>query len=343
MNIRSCLLAIVIGILYSLNGWSQGAGVKRLDALSIDIEHSTHDTDLVKALNRSAYLLSRTDPQKGIEYSKIAITLSEQLNYDRGLAKALDNCALCNNVTGDTAVARSCANRSLTIAQKINDTACQVLALTRLGYITFWAKRQRQQARAYGEQALRLAQATNNKESLAFAYMHMGFLLNKKKDISIAIKYDSLAIGLFDSLNDGYSKAGSLCNLGIEYYVLKDRKREIEIDSIALKLLAPYGNTEYKAITLVCLSDCYYKQHHYEQALTPYLEALAIDTRLGKKVQMADDNARAAMALYKLQQYSAAAKHINAALAIEHTLNDPLLFWYYSRIKKKIEKHLYAS
>ena len=320
--------------------WAQGPDQRRIDSLLRVIDHSAKDTGKVSMLNECSYLISRTNPQKGLIYVRQALAMAEELNWPRGQVVASDNAALCNNVLEDSASARNCALRSMAIAQRINDTPGQVMALTKLGYVAFIARRQKPEARAYGTEALALALRINDKKTRAFAYMHMGFLLDKKREFNDAVHFDSLAIQLFDSLHDRYSQAGALCNLGIEYSMMHDYAREVEIDNMALALLAEYDSSEYKAITLICLSDSYYQIHDYTRSLAPCLEGLAIDTRLGKKSIMADDHQRAAMAYIKLGKYEEALRHANAAMELEMKIGDLYGRWVARRLQKRITKHM---
>ncbi|WP_133162597.1 tetratricopeptide repeat protein [Flavipsychrobacter stenotrophus] len=340
MNHFRSALIIIISIGFSIVGWAQRPDQRRIDSLLRVIDQSAKDTGKVSMLNECSYLLSRTNPQKGLMYGKQALALAEELNWPRGQVVALANAALCNNVLEDSASARNCALRSMAIARNINDTPGQVMALTKLGYVAFVSRRQKMEARAYGTEALALALRINDKKTRAFAYMHMGFLLDKKGEFNDAVHFDSLAIQLFDSLDDRYSQAGALCNLGIEFSMMHDYAREVEIDNRALTLLTDYDSSEYKAITLICLSDSYYQMHDYTKALAPCLEGLAIDTRLGKKSIMADDHQRAAMAYIKLGKYEEALRHTNAAMELEMKIGDLYGRWTVRRLQKRIAKHM---
>ncbi len=320
---------------------AQTADAEKINKIKVALSEQADDTNKVTMLNDLAYLLSRTQPKNAGKYADTAIDLSRKLNFRHGLAAALDNRALCSNIVCDTAKARIAATECLTIAQETSDTFLQVMALTRFGYISFISAKQKEITRTYGLQALALAQASGNKRALAFAYMHAGFMLDKRREYALAVNADSLAMQFFDSLHDDYGRGGALGNLAHEYGVMGDYAGKAHIDSAALQILKAFGETEYYGLTLSSLSTALHELKQYNEALTACKEAIRINTGIGDKITIGTDYEQAAMTCYQLKQYPEGAVYIRQAIEIiQSAKGSKLELWMCRRIQKRIAKHM---
>ncbi len=287
----------------------QAVGQNSAEPLIAALTHATEDSNKVNLLNQCSYLLSRTNPEQGIVYSTRAKELAEKLNWQKGLARAFDNAALCYNILEDTAQARQNALKSIEIARKINDSPTVVSGLIRLSFVAYHERRQMRVARAYGEEALKLAQDIKDPRSLAFAYMNLGFIVEKKRESVLAFKYDSLAIGYFASINDNYFLALALINLAQEYALTHNEKLSLDIYAQVLELLAPFGNTENKSFTLMLLSNAYYKKFDNQKALDYRLQALEVNKQLNRKHTITSDQIVIARIYFAEKIYTEARKY----------------------------------
>ena len=321
-------------------GRAQSSDAEKVSALKAVMSLHSNDTSKVLLLNELSFLMSRTDPKEAAAYADSAVVLASRLNHYRGLAYALDNFALCYNMVGDTAQARVAATECMAHATAISDTFLQVMALTRLGYIAFSAHRHKEIPRAYAQQALALAQASGNKRALAFAYMHVGFVQDERREYATAVHADSMAMQLFEELHEDYYRAGALHNLALEYGLASNPTAKLHTDSSALQLLAPFGETEYYGIGLGIMNTTLYEQARYGEALTYGKEALRIDLKIGNKETIAGDYLDLAMTCKKLKQYPEAATYIQQCIDIEKEVGDSFDVWLCRRVQRRIEKHL---
>ena len=339
MKKYTTIALLILFIFGTMPGSAQTRWQTTIDSLVGELTKAGEDTNKVSLLNQCAYLISCRNPKQGLTYSSESIKLAERLNWQKGLAVALDYAALCSNIIEDSAHARSYALRSVEIARNINDIPRQISAITRLGYIAYRAG-QKKVARGYGQDLLKLAGGTTDTRSLALAYMHLGFLLDKKKEFTEAVRYDSISASLFASLGDKYSEAGALLNIETEYYLVYRNKDALAMNLRVLAMLEPFGNTEYKAIALVCISDTYDRLSDYSNARKTCLEALEIDKQLGQKVTVAEGNTRLAMIYFKMEFYTEARRYATTGLEMALATGDT---WYIKasrRLLKKINRHI---
>jgi predicted ATPase/transcriptional regulator with XRE-family HTH domain len=168
-------------------------------------------------------------------------------------------------------------------------------------------------ARPLIEQALMVARAHDNPQTLASALMVFGIVLTYEENFSAARSALEESITLFRELQDQWRSAVAVMSLGFSAYKRDDRANALELAEQALAAFRELGDQYFQS---VCLYETGYlraKQGEWEEGLAKLRASLRLSHKLGSRYEIAAGLLRLAETEQQLGQSARAVRLYCAA------------------------------
>ena len=279
----------------------------------------------VDALNRLAWELWTTDPDRSTEYTKESLVLSEKLAYDEGFAFARLNRGIMSWRTDvETALPDLLAAQDW--FQRNNHGEGEAHACNFLG-ILYWGIGEFERGFELSSRAIRLYSENGMEDGEAWAINTMGGFYYDLKNYEKSLEYFKQALAVFERLENIVGIARSLNGIGNTHFQMGRCKRALVYQKQSLKITREIGHEfnesrvlndigliyqqfddfktaekyhldslkirkklEYfvgQATTLLDLGDLYKKQNICDAAMDAYQQGLQISLRIKAKPKMA--------------------------------------------------------
>lgn len=280
------------------------------------------DTSLVHALIDSSYEYSFSDPDKAIGFAEQAKSLSETIDYPKGIAEAHGELGYSFNKKGDfkTAIdhfergiaSLRAAGDTLGLLSQLNDLGatysnmseydtaleyffeslelCEAIGLERgisanLGNIglAYFELDDDEQAITFYKRALKINERLGNKNSLATTYNNLGLLHGDEGRYEKALEYHFKALKLRQELGYSLRIANSLNNIGRVY--MQQGKHQEALDYLGRALEVNAGeDQDLTSIIHENITKTYLSAGNYDSALVHGKQTLALSLEYGSKL-----------------------------------------------------------
>jgi len=137
-----------------------------------------------------------------------------------------------------------------------------------------------------------------------------------------AIEYGEEALTMLDEIDDEFSKATFLNDLGCAYYNQKDFEAAIKYIERSLKIAKAIGHLPLQAATLNGLGVIYWGQRKYEKALEKYFLALEIQEEIKDQGLGAMTLSNIGLLFYSLKNFDKSLEYFFKALEIQEELGN---------------------
>ncbi len=228
---RKCSLFIAIFIL-SAAGWSQ-----KTDSLIRLIRPAFMDTSQVHLLNKIAFNLMETDPERGLTYADAALAKSKKINYHSGSSHACNIKGVCYDVLGNYDSSLYYYKQALTIVPVKSNEAFLASVYSNIGLV-YWNLDQYTGALENFNKAKHLVEQTSNKAFLAAILNNTGLIYHDVKDYPQSNACFEKAVSVYQQQKDTLGSIGTVMNLAINYF---ETKRYAECDALFRRYM-PYIN-----------------------------------------------------------------------------------------------------
>lgn len=255
-----------------------------------------NDTSRVQQLDLISFTYSRINPDKGLEYARQALDLSEQLGWKKGIAaansdlainyeakgihslaiyhhqKALDQytdlglkrsmaAVLANMSTvyerqSDYPNALSYAHQALKISEELGDTVTAAIIWENIATIYMRQKNYTEAMQNYTTALLMYEKAGNSR--VAQVLGNMGIVLDAMGRYDTALVYHFRALEDNRAQGDKYGEQVNLMNIGLVYCHMRDYDRALQFQLEALHISEESGRRGDIAINLGNIGETYY-------------------------------------------------------------------------------------
>src|SRR6478736_482393 len=178
------------------------------------------DTSRVNLLNKLAGLHFISSPDKTEKYTSEALQLSEDLNYQLGLAGAYFNKSLIHKLKGQTALQIETLIKSLTLFEEQKDKLMIGTVLSEMG-AAYQQQRDTSLAKSHLIRARGYFQELKNKTGEARVLRRLGNYENEKGNQRSSIRYSLQSLAIERELHSKEGIANVMNNIGVDYFELK--------------------------------------------------------------------------------------------------------------------------
>ncbi|HLP11622.1 MAG TPA: tetratricopeptide repeat protein [Flavobacteriales bacterium] len=287
----------------------------RVDSLQKIIETQRHDTAEVTALKALGATLSKSNPQKALEYAKYALALAEKLGYKKGLIVSHITIGQCYINLAEYNLALDHFNKSIAMAKETGDRANYFTGMVQKG-IVYESKGEYSTALEQHFNALKLAESMNKKLLITTCYQNIGQLYLKMTDYTSAMNYFEKGLKVFREQGEKKLLGGALTNVGTVYLRQKKYAKALDLFNEAIEI----GNeTKDKPGLIERWNDVgliYFNTSKYDEAIKAHNKALAMSKETDNQRSYAASLNNLAACYRKKQDYGKALEKGNEALSI---------------------------
>ena len=190
----------------ALHCYSQKSHVDSLENL---VKTTHNDTTKVWLLNRLVTILREGDNNKALIYAREARELADVLNYERGLALALENLGWLLYRQGDYTSAFQMATQALEIGEKTDDYSAVARCLNSIGAV-YYEQKQYDAAILNFRRGLNVANRINDRLSIARSLNNLAYTMSNSNRDDSAYFYASRALRVSQVIGSAYQQGFAL-------------------------------------------------------------------------------------------------------------------------------------
>jgi len=223
------------------------------------------------------------DFNKSISISREALSLSEQINYQLGIAIANNNIGYTLTDLGNFQEALEHYQISIELFKTLGEENREAIAYNDIAYI-FQSQGLVEKAIENYIKSLKLLEKMDDKASLAACLNNIGLLYHDQNNYEKALEYYLEGLKVKEELGDERSIATSLNNIGSVYF---SQQKYYEAKEYFFKSLGKRKKTNDKpgiAQSLINISGIYREQKQYDKALTYLLMSKDIQNEINNNV-----------------------------------------------------------
>lgn len=207
------------------------------DSLIRLIRPEITDTNQVILLNKVAYDLMETRPDKGLDYAGLALTKSRKLNYSSGISNASNIRGVCYDVIGNYDSSLFYYKQALSSSPVKSHETFLAGVYSNIGLV-YWNLDNYTEALENFNKAKHLVEQTKSKKFLAAILGNTGLIYHDVKDYEQSNAFFKEAISVYQQQKDTLGSIGTVMNLAINYF---ETRRYAECEALFRRYL-PYMN-----------------------------------------------------------------------------------------------------
>ena len=253
-----------------------------IDSLLIVLKSPLTDTAKINTLNALAKQLNSASDEKAADYARQAMTLSQKINYEKGIASAdfntgyyFDNISLYDS-------AKFYYQKSLSLMEKLGMTRESIRTVASIGNV-FLSIGKYKDGLDYFLRSLRMAEDAGDKKQIASAYVGLGNVYIYMADNKKGIDYYFKALKIQDEIGDKRGASASIANIAIVYTNQGDYDKAIEYHLQSMEIDKTLGYQLGVAQTLTNIGVAYYEKKDFKKSLEYFLKSLEVYEKAGEQ------------------------------------------------------------
>jgi serine phosphatase RsbU (regulator of sigma subunit) len=261
------------------------AQIAKIDSLEkmleIQIEEDTIRANTLILLTR-AYLTETNDIQKVQAGAIKLLTLSEKLDFKKGIGYAYLNIGNYNARSGNYESALNYYSKALKFLEIINDKLGIGSCYQNMGYIKS-AQSDFPGAIQYGIKGTKITEEAGNKQASANGYANIGVAYFQLGNYLEALTNFYKALHLREEINDKLGTAAAFDNIGCVLYEQGKYRESLIYQYNALNIRKEKGDKSGIAFAYNSIANIYTKQKKYKDALSYLFQSIDIRNEIGDK------------------------------------------------------------
>ncbi len=310
---RTSILTLLL--LIPILSYSQKQGRSLADSLLNAINVAKKDTSLVRLYDLLSYTYANINPDSGLYFAGQALSLANELGWDRGRAAAHSDMGINYNAMSDRYKALEYYVKALEIYRKLDAKNSEAAVLSNIALV-YHQQSSYAKALDYYMRALAVMEETGNKRGAAVTLENIGTLYKEQHDFDRTVEYYEKATALNKELNDATGLARNLGNMGIVYDAQGKYTQALEYHLSAYEANKLRDNKFGMQVNLANIGIVYLHMGKLHEAVAKQHEALSISEELGSKTSIAINSGNLGETYYSLALKTGQAIHIQHA--IEH-------------------------
>lgn len=264
----------------------QDVYLKKIGALN-NRKYTSKDTVIINKLNSTSKDSVYANSLKAETYSRIALSMSSQLEYYDGKFEAAINLSRAKIYLNDMDSAMFYADYALSIAETIKSNDYRLRSYEMKGNVNTYTGDYQSAVTNYLKGA-KIGEKYNPELALT-CYTNLGMVFMKTKNIPKAEHYIDLSLKLGEKYNDLKNMSSSLNNLGL----IEKNRGNVDLAlkhfERGLKLARESKYEKREAEILHNISNIYFKKKNFEKGFDFFYKSLEISKRNGSHYSMAID------------------------------------------------------
>jgi signal transduction histidine kinase/Tfp pilus assembly protein PilF len=242
------------------------------------LKTSKADTNRISIYKSIITVYRNEKPDSAIFYAQHGLTLSNQLNFTKGVGLMQGQLGVIKVGMGKMDEAKNHLKTALSIFKELNYQPGLVSANNSLGICSAKMGAYNESAQ-YFLTALNINQANNDTHGLVQSYLKLGTLNEQINNLDKALEYYKKALKLNEQLKESGPEASVLNNLGIVYAKKGLMKQALQCFLQSIKKVDP-DQTDLLALALGNAGDAYQQLGNKKKAFDYQNESLALARKL---------------------------------------------------------------
>ena len=297
------ILYFVLLVCFSNKCFSQNQS--EVDSLELALQKTVSDTDRIHILNSIGYLTERTEPNKSIKYSNMAIELSKEIGYPYGLGYGLNNRGVVYNYQGSYLTALEDHINALKIREEIGDSAGIAASIANIG-LTYYFQKELWKAVDHIKRALSIYQRLNNKLQAENCYINLGGMYFHLDSLNLSLEYFNQALVIQKNRKEGFQMGLSYNNIGAIYVEKNNLVKAEEYFHLALDIFTMANDKTGLVLSLSNLGSTFSEKKMSTKAISYFETALSISREINSKTDIETAYLNLSNEYYKLYDYQKA-------------------------------------
>ena len=270
----------------SLHAIAQPSKKAQMDSLIGQLANTKEDTAKVNLLCAIARKCPDYDPNKGLEFAKQAIALSEKVPFEKGIATS-NICAGLNEMSRtEYRSAQNYYKSALAKAREIEDVKLEGFALKDLGICNYEQNNIPESLNSFFT-ALRIAEETHNRAEIYVILEYIGHAYEAQKIFDKALQYYKRSYDSAVAGGEVKAKGKNLLDLGQVYQLTSRNSDALACYKEALVAFRQLKDENGIAFCNAGMGATYNELHQYGEALKKNKEALVFYTEHSDRINMA--------------------------------------------------------
>jgi len=289
------------------------------DSLELQLQKA-NDTNKVKILCDLCWEYRFISSDTAIQYGQEALSLSEKINWEKGIAQSYNDMGIIFIDKSNFAKAIDYFNKSLAIREKLNDKAGVASAHNKIG-IVYQKQGILKEALQHQIEALKIYEQLGQDKNIAYSLNNIAIINQNLGDLDNALVYHQKAADYRLKLNDLYGEGMSYGNIGNVYIKLQDTLQAIQFYQKALAIFRQINNNEAIAVQLSNLGNIYLAQDKIKEALKLLSESLELRETIGDQKGISSSMIKMGECYTNLGEYKKAKQFLYRGLRLAKEVN----------------------
>ena len=275
MNYSYKILLIVVSCLFLqfLNAHTQD--LQKVDSLELSLKLAENANDKVDIFLKLSNEFNNSDPTKALNYAKKAYSISEEIDYEKGILNSMINMARNYWSIADYRTAMEFAVKAKELAEELSSVKELSISLYIIGIIYFELDDYDKSAEYFFE-CLKLYEQINDKEGIGRTFSSIGSVNFKQKNYDKALEYYFKSLNIAKEINDRIGTARGLNNIAAAYGDMGDYGKACQYFEEALEINKKLMNRKSEGINYINLGDINLLLKNYNAAFEYLQQALLI-------------------------------------------------------------------
>jgi len=255
---------------------------KKIDSLKTALNIAPNDSNKVSLLNELCREYRHFNPATAIQYSRQAITLSEQIGFKKGIANSLQNIGIVYSYQGDYVKMLDYYLQSLKVYEELKYKKGIAGSFIGIGGV-YWYQGDYENAIDYYLQSLKIYKELGYKKGIASSLSGVGIVYDSQGKTEKALEYYMKSLEMYKELGDKKEIGRSLNNIGSLYYVQRDIDKALQFYLASLRIREELKDNSGTASSLNNIGELYSLQGNDQKALEYINKSLSIAKGIGDK------------------------------------------------------------
>jgi signal transduction histidine kinase len=286
-----------------------------VDSLQTLLKTAKQDTARANILSQLTRVYLANDPEQALDYAKQLLSLSEQINYKKGISSAYNGMGLINSNKGDYFSALEFYKKALKIRIEMGDKKGIAGTYNNIGVIYRQQGNYPEALKNYFA-ALKINEETGNKTWQAFNYSNIGYIYVLQGNYPEALKNDLTALKIYEEIGYTAGIADAYMDIGVIYDYQGNYSEALKNQLVALKIKEQIGDKPSLASSYNNLGIVYHDQGNNPEALKNHFAALKIYEEIGDKDGIAKSYLNICEKYINQKKYNDASKYLIKTLSI---------------------------
>ncbi|MFN3194456.1 MAG: adenylate/guanylate cyclase domain-containing protein [Chlorobiota bacterium] len=261
-------LIILLSINITYQAHAQLSAQTKIDSLLAKLPNAKGDTNEVKLLYYLSYSYHNINPDKGIEYGKRSLSLSNKLDWKKGLANSYNSLSANMVRKSEFPNAFEYSNKALKINEELGNKRGITENLTMMAVI-FTYQSKYSKALEYYKKALIIDEEIGNKNGEAGILANIGSIYFYQNNLSQTLEYMIKASRIYEELGNKEGNALTLGNIGAVFEKQSNYPKALEYYGKSLVFKEELGNKYGIATTLGNMGSLYLTISHESITIKP--------------------------------------------------------------------------